>query len=337
LRKIDFGGSAMVCFVPKRLDAKTVLKIVDQLWEDNEKKYSLDISRLIFSLPFGALVLSTELAYRYKQTGNEVELIGYSESNDVHSYLGHVGFFKTARYELGKKPGEAKGSNKYIPLTKLSKEYFLRKQTEMEDEYGITRPLQYFVQKEAEKMAMLIASGSTEVEAIAYCFREIIRNVFEHGETDECVICGQKWDTGVTEIGIVDNGCGILKSLSSKFTVSSDAKALEICLNPGVSSKDTNLKDEWSNSGFGLYILSELGKRFGKFILCSGGSGVECVNGRSQLFDCCFHGTAIRLRLNIKENDDVSSIIDRIANEGELIAAKNGTIIKASKKSRILW
>lgn len=328
---------AMVIFLPKKLDTKTVFSITTQINNDKEVEYCLDITNLIFSLPFGALVLSTELAYICQKEGRNIKLRGYSEFNEVHSYLGHIGFFKTAYYSFGKEPGEARGNNRYIPIRKLSKKYFLDQQAEMENELGVTRPLQDFIQSESDKMALLITQKSDEVDAISYCFREIIRNVFEHGDADECIVCGQKWKNGMVEIGIVDNGCGILNSLKQKFDISSNAEALEMALQPGVSSKDINAKHVWSNSGFGLYILSELGKRFGKFMVCSGNQGIVCSSGQQRANNYGFHGTAIQITINLNDSKGILSVIDSIADEGEKIAAQKGRIVKASQKSRMVW
>ncbi len=327
----------MVTFLPKRLDTKTVFNITRQMENDKDVEYCLDITKLTFSRPFGALVLATELAYRYEKESKNIKLQGHSESNEVHSYLGHIGFFKTAYYSFGKKAGEARGNNRYIPIRKLSKKYFLDQQAEMEDEFGVTRPLQDFIQSESNKMARLITYSPDEVDAVSYCFREIIRNVFEHGDTDGCIVCGQKWSNGEVEIGIVDNGCGILNSLKQKFNISSNAEALEMALQPGVSSKDINARHVWSNSGFGLYILSELGKRFGKFMLCSGNEGIVCSSGQQKVNNYGFHGTAIQITLNTKESKGILNVIDSIADEGEKIAAQNGRLVKASKKSRMVW
>lgn len=321
------------------IDTKTAFKIADILANSEKENITLDISKLSFSFPFGSLVLANEIAYHVENFNTDVWISGYSELKESHSYLGHIGFYKTALFDLGKELGEAKGSRTYIPFNKISKHCLLKKQSEYEDEYGITHPLQYFIQLEAVKIARIITTVPEEVDALAYCFREIIRNVFEHGEIDECMLCGQKYSgqNARVEIGIIDNGCGIANSLKDNFGVTTDRQALNLCLQPGISGKDVKKDGIWSNSGFGLYILSELGKRFGKFMLCSGEHGIECSRGKAKLNDYRFHGTAIQLCIDLNHFKEVMSTIDQIASEGEKIAQSEGRTAKASKHSRMLW
>jgi hypothetical protein len=323
-----------------KIDSVTAFKITDILKNSPKETVTLDISNLRFVFPFGSLVLASELAYHNLHYSTIARLIGYSDTKDAHSYLGHIGFFKTARFNLGNDLGVAKGSGTYIPFTKISKDCLLKKQSDYEDEHGITQPLQYFIQTEAEKIARIITTVPEEVDTLAYCFREIIRNVFEHSEIDECMVCGQKYSgqNARVEIAIIDNGCGIANSLKNNFGVTNDRQALNLCLQPGISGKDTKANGVWSNSGFGLYILSELGKRFGKFMLCSGEHGIECsYSKKEKLNSYGYHGTAIQLSIDLNHFNKVMGAIDQIANEGEKIAQLEGRTVKASKYSRILW
>lgn len=321
------------------INTRNAFNIAAVLENSIEGKVTLDLSNLSFAFPFGSLVLATEIAYYVENFKTDVWITGYSERREAHSYLGHIGFYKTALFDLGKDLGEAKGSKTYIPFTKISKDCLLKKQSEYEDEYGITQPLQHFIQLEVVKIARIITTIPEEVDALAYCFREIIRNVFEHGETDECMICGQKYSgqNARVEIAIIDNGCGIANSLKDNFGVTTDRQALNLCLQPGISGKDIKKDGIWSNSGFGLYILSELGKQFGKFMLCSGEHGIECSRGRAKLNDYRFHGTAIQLSIDLNHFKEVIPAIDQIANEGEKIAQSEGRTVKASTHSRMLW
>ena len=43
---------------------------------------------------------------------------------------------------------------------------------------------------------------------VSYCLREVIRNVFEHAQTDTCTVMAQRYSDGAAEIAIIDNGMG---------------------------------------------------------------------------------------------------------------------------------
>lgn len=324
----------MEIFLPNVLNEKTVITVVNALWQYHDEQCFLDISNLNFVRPFGALVLATELAQRYEMTNNPVILQGRSDDRSAHSYLAHVGFFKAAYFDIGNEIGSARGTSNYFPFRRLNEIDFINKINEWENEYGIERPIQFFINKEAEKLSGIITRNPEEVNYITYCFREVIRNVFEHSYVKDCFVFGQKWENGEVEIGITDKGIGVLTSLQEKFGYLQEVDALLMCIEPGVSSKDITIPGDWTNSGFGLYVLSEIGKQFGQFMLCSGGSGLVCSRGRCKIINCFFHGTAIQLKLNLNQISNLATSIEEIVSEGERIATAQGRVVKASKSTR---
>jgi hypothetical protein len=108
-------------------------------------------------------------------------------------------------------------------------------------------------------------------ELLAYCFTEIIRNVFEHADVDGCIIMGQKYASHVVEIAVLDVGRGIYASLREGYPNLERARALMRAVEPGISlTRSVARKGSDLNAGFGLYVLSELGRRHGEFKLWSG-------------------------------------------------------------------
>ncbi|MED4225629.1 hypothetical protein [Neobacillus cucumis] len=47
----------------------------------------------------------------------EISFLYYE--NQLNSYAGHMGFYKSFAFPMGKAPGEAPGNNRYIPIKKL--------------------------------------------------------------------------------------------------------------------------------------------------------------------------------------------------------------------------
>ncbi|MDQ3623791.1 MAG: hypothetical protein M3463_15090 [Verrucomicrobiota bacterium] len=199
------------------------------------------------------------------------------------------------------------------------------------------RPLGYVVQIESERLARLVTQkNELKVNApLAYCFREVIRNVFEHAETDRCAVCAQKWSDGRIELAIIDAGRGIRRSLEEKHAISSDSAALEQALRPGVSRNLSNDPDDpWGNSGFGLYVLSELGKALGVFRIVSGTGALTLRNDTANIDRAAFAGTAIQLRLKAPKGINFADFIGAIVARGEKGAGET-RIRRASASTRM--
>jgi hypothetical protein len=107
-------------------------------------------------------------------------------------------------------------------------------------------------------------------------------------------------------------------------------------LSPGrLAHKRTHWGENvYDNSGFGLYILSELAASFGWFML---GSGTAGVWGRLQarvVGDVSFHGTFFSMKLTTTPND-MNSVLRDIIEAGEREARLAGIQTRASGRSRI--
>lgn len=327
--------------MPRRLNEENVLSIINGIWNHSqEDKIVIDFSPLVFALPFGALLLTSELSYHYETTSKPITIIGYNNYNPAHSYLAHIGFFKLASFNLGKVPGEAVGSANYIPIRIIEKSYFEKLNRELLADRGLTKPLGEFIKEESYELAKLIVDSidHDSILSVAYCFREIIRNVFEHSKTSKCLFCAQRYANGIVEVAIADKGCGIFQSIRHKYLVRSHKEALAQAILPGITAGSMGKEEgDWENTGYGLYVLSELGKQHGKFTICSGDSSITCTNSKTQSQSHLFQGTAVQLRLSIQNNNINENVIDSIVKKGEELAGMHGGIKKASKVSQSLF
>ncbi len=330
--------------LPERLDESGAFQFASLLWEHKASNHIiLDFAPLRYALPFGTLVLMSELRsflVTRKRTleSSDVKLANINPATDAVSYLAHVGFFKAVGFSKGNQPGQAKGSSTYLPITVLTL-------ADLEDQRKLLKaargddkkPLGFFIQQESERLAYLITqkNQSKVIDPIAYCFREIIRNVYEHGATDKCAISGQRWNDKI-EIAIVDRGRGIRHSLGEKYTFDTNLKYLENAVRPGISGKELteDSDDAWANSGFGLYVLSELGKRLGSFTLCSGETSLKMHDGIAAEQNYAFHGTAVRLQIKRPKGANFWDYIQGIIDEGEALTAQQGSRVRASKSTR---
>lgn len=332
----------MVLNLPACLDEssafKFLVKLRDALSEaQSARALLIDFAPVRFAEPFGALLIGSGLTRFLCDLPGDVRLSdeGIDLSKPAHSYLAHVGFFDLLGLPAGKALGQAPGGTSYLPISELERDDLERESVRK------GRPLPEIVQQHAEKFAVVLTQKHSlkTNRPLAYCLREIIRNVFEHAGTDLCLVSAQRWNDETVEMAILDEGRGIRASLAERHVFRDDLSALQAALRAGVSRAAIGAEDEfWANSGFGLYVLSELGRRLGSFTLCSGQAVVRTgsENG-SGLLPCDFAGTAVRLRLKRPKGENLETLIQAIIREGESAADGDPkTAPRASRSTRAL-
>jgi hypothetical protein len=316
------------------LDEDLAIAFVHELREIRSEFIIIDIKHLYFAYPFGTLVVSSQIRHLQRR-GQKFKLRGYDGTNAAHSYLGHMGFFQLINFDRGNDPGQASGSSTYVPLSILDKE-LLRN-----DDQRLERPIQDFIKKKSRKMAEVLTGSysSYQTQPVAYCFRELIRNVFEHAHTRECILLAQSYGEKV-HIAVGDYGRGLHRSLSDFYDLPGDVEAIKLAVKPGVSGTSTNPEGatRWSNSGFGLYVLSELGRRYGRFSVMTGDAMLHTSRSRSgwSVKVCDHRGTAVGLELTRERGLDLADSIRDIIREGESQAQTEGRRVQASRSSRDL-
>jgi anti-sigma regulatory factor (Ser/Thr protein kinase) len=318
---------------PRRLERQSIFGLLATLDSTRDvDSVTLDFSQLRYSLPIAMLVAGSKVRewklYRSAR-GYECRYRGVDSGIQAHSYLMHLGFFDFIGVPHGNQVGQARGSARYLPITRAIRPAVDVRDVGLDAWYGA-------IESEARRLAGVLAGSHDDTEELrtyTYCIREIIRNVFEHSGADECFICGQRWQHGV-EIALIDEGVGIGATLNEG---SGDADALLQSIRPGVSrtSQHDNTENIYDNSGFGLFVLSELAASFGWFVL---GSGVAQLVGHQKLRDVeasSFRGTYFGMRLLAAPNDFRSVLAD-IIQAGEEEARLTGTHARASGRSRLV-
>lgn len=296
-----------------------------------ERELAVDFSRVKFACPLGILTTGREIrrvvAQRLRQ-GRFTMVAGRDMARPALSFLGHVGFFDFIGLANAKQIGAAKGSSSYVPIRRFTRAEVAADPKRMREN----------VASKAKDLAVVLA-GSAEVPAfwpVAYSIREVIRNVFEHSGADECFVTAQRWFDGAVEMAVVDEGMGIRASLAPVRGFTSDTDAVSEAIKPGVTRTSRTAPEDDdgnSNSGFGLYVLSELGRCFGRFTLASGAGCVSLGAGAAVGDPAQFSGTAVGLRLDSLPHSFDGTLED-IVSEGERTAAQEGRREGASKASR---
>ena len=252
-----------------------------------------------------------------------------------------MGFFTSFGVNYGKKPGEADGNSRYLPITIITDKEIRDKANGLED-FGET------IERISRQLSQLLTQQDKGdlIDILTYSFREVFRNVYEHSQRNLLEYCAQYWPSKQqVELAILDRGVGIMKTLKRNpyLKITCDHEALNYCLLPGISGKmykglrqDPN--NFWQNSGYGLYMINRLCRNGGSFFICSGNSGIEFENGSKKEFDTNFQGTALRLKIDTTRVHSISNLLRKFKEEGyriakELNAAKS---ISASTASTML-
>ncbi len=257
-------------------------------------------------------------------------------------YAAHMGFFKAFQIDYGKEPGEAFGSNTYLPVTSWNLSDIKKEARDNME------PEQQIIEKRSKELAERLTQqeDGNLVETVIYSLREILRNILEHSDSSDLWYCAQYWPKyQKAEIAILDSGKGIKKSLSGNpfLKITSHSDAIQQALLPGISGKvfkrrRVNKKDPWRNSGFGLYMTSRLCRNGGEFFICSGDHGIllnERGKKHSQLKHY-FKGTALKMVLSTERLSSLSEMLETYRKDGFEIAKQIKSIGRLSASSASL-
>ena len=255
--------------------------------------------------PF-AMLVSGSIIRKYRENYPDTRFLidGFSDK----TYAGTMGYFKyiSPKIKFGKLPGEAIGNRNYIPITEINNNELMAESAKL----GEYRLMGEVIEVESARLAKIISRDCVELhKLLTYLLRELIRNTPEHSETNSVWVCGQHWPTyQIAEIAVLDEGIGvynsIIKNKHHRKYISNNQEALKWAIKPGISqalipSMKQKSSDPWSNSGYGLYMTSQItGSLAGEFCIASNDNFLridvdDLLEGSTSI-----RGTAIRLRVS---------------------------------------
>lgn len=276
--------------------------------------------------PFGMLLAVCSLRQFHDKHFDRFFTFESDGRSEGVPYAAHMGFFKAIsdKIHFGKEPGEAKGNNNYIPITELDFHQFHREKIQS----GRMIEMGEAIEIKASELAKILSRDNKEMHVlITYLIREILRNIPEHADCEKAWVCGQYWSTDIAEIAIVDEGIGIKNSLRRNSVhrkyIETDEDAITSAIKAGISqafqpSKANPSRDIWANSGFGLYMVSEICKKLqGSFCLASGEKYIYLKSNGVRLGNTSFKGTAVKITISTKNLRYSQEIITNIAKQGQ--------------------
>ncbi len=301
--------------------------------------YTFDFGALEWVEPFGMLVFARQLRiFADLRKPARCRAINHEK----HGYAAHMGFFRSFGLAFGHVPGEAPGSSRYVPITELKIEVIQREAgCSGQDEREV-------IEKRCAQLAAVLAqneSGAVQ-STLSYSLREIFRNVLEHSRAESIWYAAQYWEgKNLVELSVLDQGVGMRKSLSRNphLKMENDVDALRYALLPGISGVAYKggpklRKDEWVNSGYGLFMTSQLCARGGSFLICSGDAGLQMRGGETTTMDVGITGTALRMEIYLPEVRGLMESLEDLRKRGATIAGelRQTANLTASMSSRML-
>lgn len=310
---------------------------LNSIQDAGEFNFDFTTTRLVE--PFAMLLVSSQIRRLIERLpGSKV----YCSNFRHMTYAGHMGFFKAFGLDFGKAPGEAKGGDRYLPMTIFDCETLVKEAAEKGIEVGDE------VEENSKRLAALLC-GSAEgdvYETLTYSIRELMRNVLEHSKAKRFGICAQYWPSkNRVEVSILDRGIGLRESLQNNphLDASDDKCAINYALMPAVSGKafkgsKQKQKGPWANSGFGLYMTSRITRNGGTFFIATGNTGMLITNKSEgkRYFECDLTGTAIRMVVKTDALPSLRDALDTYREEGYAIQSRYKEIVNIDPSSASL-
>lgn len=300
--------------------------------KDNEVHIVYDLK---FLTPFTSLLVSSFLN---NQKFSVSHTIGKSGGGS-DAYAQNFNFFHFAESSTNFEERNTNYSGAYTPIMKTIMTDYFRGQDNISE----------IVSK---KIAKVLSCDHTGIEELFfYIISELLRNIPEHSHSFDAWHCSQRWehdDYIESEIALIDYGIGYRESLIFKESreIEDDVEAMKEALKPGVtsgktkfSSKGENEEESYLNSGYGLYVVTELCKKFnGSYVIISK-SAIATPNKISTLGNGQeFPGTAIKIKIKVPKDltkEDFKEQISDIVKDGEKLSQSiAGALNTASKKSK---
>lgn len=315
--------------------------------QDNDTVIEIDFGGVTNYDPFCMLVVSSAIRNKRNQNKN-VQFVPKNCENRYAKYAKFMKFFNACGFELGGDVASPQGNDNYICITKLS----------IDDLYSESRKnldyIQETIEKKSKEMSKVLCRNDEKFQGwMTFVIRELLRNIPEHSQSETIWYCAQYWERqDLVKLAILDEGVGVSKSLadSSEFRelFKNDYEALQLALEPGVSgtfssSRRSKGTGDWENSGYGLYMVSQMCAKLGtSFIIASGDSAIQIKEKNGEIvqkkYDTHINGTAIQISIHPSKDADYDQVRRDVLRRGEEMArSKDYTIHAASKSSRGLF
>lgn len=210
-------------------------------------------------------------------------------------------------------------------VSSLIKQYFTSHQEDVTIDVFDEKNIYTVYQRVIETLTRHINIETTLLQALNYCFYEILDNVITHSGKDlGTVVTHFAPLENTLSLLVADDGQGIRSSLAEnrQYATLSESEALEMCIRDSVT--------DGKGMGFGLYTTALLVKDAGlQFDIRSGNHLLRVQNGISAVIPCeQWQGTIVYLRLQTNKEIDPEKVV---ANRTNATEQYNETFLKDSE------
>ena len=199
-------------------------------------------------------------------------------------------------------------------VSMLIKQYFESHASDVAIDVFDEKNIHSVYQRVIETLTQHINIETTLLQALNYCFYEILDNVLIHsGKELGTVITYYDPEEHIVSLLVADDGQGIRASLTEneKYANISESEALEICIRDSVT--------DGKGMGFGLYTTSLLVRDAGlRFDIRSGNHTFKLQDGKSIIIESdLWQGTIVYLRLRTNQEIDPEKVVANRTNAAE--------------------
>ena len=215
-------------------------------------------------------------------------------------------------------------------LSTLIKQYFSSKNEDLTIDVFDEKNIYEVYQRVVGVLTQYIEIDTTVLQAVSYCFYEILDNVLIHsGKELGTVITHYDSTNHVLSFLVADDGIGVRESLSENemYADITESEALRICVKDAIT--------DGKGMGFGLYSTSLLARDAGlRFEVRSGGHTLTLQSGDEEISESEFwQGTIIYLQIQTNKEINPAEVV---ANRTNVAAQYNETFLNDNELEE-LW
>ena len=199
-------------------------------------------------------------------------------------------------------------------VSTLIKQYFASDSNDVAIDVFDEKNIYDVYERVIETLSQHVNIETTLLQALNYCFYEILDNVLTHsGKELGTVITQYSPQKHTLRMLVADDGQGIHKSLTEndKYATLTEPEALEMCIQDSVT--------DGKGMGFGLYSTSLLVRDAGlRFNIRSGDHTLQLQDGKTTInASDTWHGTIIYLKLQTDKEINPSEVVANRTNVAE--------------------
>ena len=199
-------------------------------------------------------------------------------------------------------------------VSTLIKQYFTPHSNDVAIDVFDEKNIYDVYQRVIETLTQHVNIETTLLQALNYCFYEILDNVLTHsGKELGIVITHYNPDEHILSMLVADDGRGIHSSLAEndKYATLTEPEALKMCIQDSVT--------DGKGMGFGLYSTSLLVRDAGlRFDIRSGSHTLRLQNGETTILQSdIWQGTIIYLKLQTDKEINPAEVVANRTNVAE--------------------